>query len=237
MTTEKIVNRFGKYIVQLECHGYEWLYEEDWLGLFEGTWRQEPVEGWGSGIIYSIGAEGQTIILTNYHVIEHAIEGGFCYVNIFDPIQRIFIGRYRGTPIYFPNLASLERMKEIDFGFLSIEGRKDVTGRYIIPGDRKITDSFPHICQQGEISLGKEVVVLGYPAIGGRGVTVSEGIISSFEHPYLVTTAKIEHGNSGGGAFLKTGCLVGIPTWVEVGKIEALGRMVDLPWLKQNYLP
>lgn len=250
LSKTEIINRFGKYIVRLNCHGYEWayewtyewVYEEGWLGIFEGEWKQKPVEKlierpieWhGSGIIYNTGAERQTIILTNYHVIEGS---NFCNVEVFDPIQGRFIGKYKAVRAYFPRLASPERMREIDFSFLKVGGSICPTGRYIIRGDKKITDSFPHICKPEEVKLGKEIVVLGYPGIGGIGITALEGIISSFEHPYLVTTAKLEHGNSGGGAFLKTGCLIGMPTWVEVGRIEALGRMINLPWLKQNYLP
>lgn len=107
--------------------------------------------------------------------------------------------------------------------------------------------AFPRICAQNELSAGDEIVALGYPAIGGGTVggslvltlITTEGVISSEPktwQSYFVSSAKIEHGNSGGGAFLKkNGCLAGMPTSATVGEIESLAQFINLPNLKANY--
>jgi S1-C subfamily serine protease len=79
-----------------------------------------------------------------------------------------------------------------------------------------------------QANVGDEIIVLGYPSIGVSGdVTVTEGIISGSENDFYVTSAKIEQGNSGGAAILlKDNCYLGIPTFVQVGRIEALARIL-----------
>ena len=67
--------------------------------------------------------------------------------------------------------------------------------------------------------------------MGSLVPTVTEGIISSFEKVeesyYYLTSAKIERGNSGGLAVTGNfSCVVGVPTFVVVGEIESLGRVL-----------
>ncbi len=78
--------------------------------------------------------------------------------------------------------------------------------------------------------IGGGVVVLGYPSIGARDqVTATEGIVAGFEGEYLITSAKVEQGNSGGAAvLLKENCLLGIPTFVQLGQVESLARILDI---------
>jgi S1-C subfamily serine protease len=82
-----------------------------------------------------------------------------------------------------------------------------------------------------DVSVGEKVVILGYPGIGSKSdITATEGIISGFDGDYFITSAKIEQGNSGGAAVLIRGaetCYLGIPTFVNVGKIEALARILS----------
>jgi S1-C subfamily serine protease len=60
-------------------------------------------------------------------------------------------------------------------------------------------------------------------------LTATDGIISGYAGDYYITSAKIERGNSGGPAILIKGkCLLGIPTFVTVGSLEALGRVLDI---------
>ena len=42
---------------------------------------------------------------------------------------------------------------------------------------------------------------------------------------------KIEHGNSGGIAIKDSGCVLGIPTFVQSGTVESIGRILDLDYL------
>ena len=80
-----------------------------------------------------------------------------------------------------------------------------------------------------KVNIGDQVVILGYPAIGSpTDITATEGIISGYDYPYYITSAKIDHGNSGGLAILVKGdCYLGIPTGAAVGSIESLGRILE----------
>ena len=87
-------------------------------------------------------------------------------------------------------------------------------------------------------SFGEKIVILGYPSIGSKtGITVTEGIISGYDYNvnlgnYYITSAKVDHGNSGGAAILaKDNCWLGIPSFAKVGEIESLARILDEPGL------
>jgi len=78
-------------------------------------------------------------------------------------------------------------------------------------------------------AIGDELVILGYPTIGAAGdITATNGIISGYDGDYYITSAKVEQGNSGGAAILlRQSCYLGLPTFVELGNIEALARILD----------
>jgi len=87
-------------------------------------------------------------------------------------------------------------------------------------------------------NIGERVSILGYPSVGGSSLTATDGIISGFEYEdgvrFIKTSAKIEHGNSGGVAIKDSGCVLGIPTYIETGKVESIGRILDLNDLFNN---
>ena len=85
------------------------------------------------------------------------------------------------------------------------------------------------------ISIGDKLVVLGYPAVGStKTLTATEGIISGIEQDYYVTSAKIEHGNSGGAAILlKDDCYLGIPSASMAGTLESMGRILKANFVMQ----
>jgi tetratricopeptide (TPR) repeat protein len=66
--------------------------------------------------------------------------------------------------------------------------------------------------------------IIGYPTIGGEGITVTQGIISGFdEDKNLKTDSEVNHGNSGGGAFDENNNFIGIPSFLissDSGKIS-----------------
>ena len=77
--------------------------------------------------------------------------------------------------------------------------------------------------------IGESIVILGYPYTGSTNdITATEGIVSGYDGYYYVTSAKIEHGNSGGVAVLiKDNCYLGVPSSAAVGTTESLGRILD----------
>ena len=83
---------------------------------------------------------------------------------------------------------------------------------------------------EGRASAGEQVLILGYPGIGSSNdITVTDGIISGYENGYYITSAKIEHGNSGGAAILvEKNCYLGIPSFAYSGEIESLARILDM---------
>ncbi|MFA6410039.1 MAG: trypsin-like peptidase domain-containing protein [Candidatus Buchananbacteria bacterium] len=86
-------------------------------------------------------------------------------------------------------------------------------------------------------NTGDQIVVLGYPGIGSStGITATEGIISGYDNGYYITSAKVEHGNSGGIAVLiKDNCYLGIPSYVSVGELESLARILDFNYWHNYY--
>jgi S1-C subfamily serine protease len=82
------------------------------------------------------------------------------------------------------------------------------------------------------LHLGDDIVILGYPGIGGDTVTLTSGEVSGFtseegygNRAFIKTSATIAGGNSGGLAIDSTNHLVGIPT--QVGAGEETGDIVD----------
>jgi hypothetical protein len=88
--------------------------------------------------------------------------------------------------------------------------------------------------------LGTGVVVMAYPQVGsGSDVTVTQGIISGYENYYYITDAKIGEGSSGGAAIQfnddpKKSCLLGIPTYAQIGEVVNLGRILDIQQITED---
>lgn len=89
---------------------------------------------------------------------------------------------------------------------------------------------------KSKAELGEKILILGYPGIGDQNdVTVTDGIISGYDGKYYITSAKIEHGNSGGVAIsLKNNCYLGIPTFVVSGELESLARILNINTIFPN---
>ncbi|MFA5359881.1 MAG: trypsin-like peptidase domain-containing protein [Patescibacteria group bacterium] len=78
------------------------------------------------------------------------------------------------------------------------------------------------------IKLGETLTTYGYPAKFGTKITYTSGDFSGVDSDYLKTTAIIEHGNSGGGAYLKNGAFIGIPTAVIKGSLNSMGYLLSV---------
>jgi hypothetical protein len=86
--------------------------------------------------------------------------------------------------------------------------------------------NYDEICRlNSNAKLGDPVRIYGYPQTsGGFNLTITDGIISTVaSEGVILTSAKVDAGNSGGLAVDKKGCMVGIPTAVTQGKYQNLG--------------
>lgn len=182
----------------------------------------------GSGII--ISEEG--LILTNAHIIPHEKNNLYaqktdCIVTLPDPITGLPKSLYIAKPIIIPTVSD-----EYDLAYLRISDgyyskkKKSFLGDY----PRK----FPAFnnkdqCQDKDIKLGESVRIFGYPDIsGGKSLTITEGIVSSFpEKGLIVTSAKVSYGSSGGLAVNRLGCMVGIPSRFKSDDGESMGIIIS----------
>jgi len=165
--------------------------------------RDNPNFTSGSGTIFGLNR----FIITNSHVVEGMI---LCSIGLTDDIKN--------PPSRWYEAEVSQNIPSLDIALLG-------------PSELLPTDTATiayNLCNSKNIDLGDPVVILGYPTIGGNTITATEGVISGFDGLLIKTSAKIEHGNSGGGAFLKDeNCWFGIPTSVVQGDLESLGYIIN----------
>lgn len=83
-----------------------------------------------------------------------------------------------------------------------------------------------------ELPVASSVIVYGYPSIGGKSITRTEGKIGGVSDMTYKFDGTIDHGNSGGGAFSADGKLIGMPYAVKsdngtIGYIIPISRIID----------
>jgi len=169
----------------------------------------------GSGVFLNIGAYSvhpYPAVVTNRHVLEgnkdellKTCEIDFTYSNL------------QKKDISIKD--SVDLFSKQDIAFLKVG---DLYSELKLKGSYRICDIKP--------SVGDNVLIFGYPKIGFKsGITVTEGIISGYEDGFYSTSAKIARGNSGGAAVsVKNDCYFGTPTSVYSGKVESLGRILEI---------
>ena len=166
--------------------------------------------GSGSLIIYSDGT-GKRALLTNKHVVTDA--------NGYGPAQCL---------IKFPDDATIFHSTLSDISLATDGADKayafiDDPDTYLV----NMTTEGRNYCKATP-DIGASIVILGYPSVGSpTGITATEGIVSGYDGDYLITSAKVEHGNSGGAAIdEKNNCYLGIPTYAVSGTVESLARIL-----------
>ncbi|MEA3444583.1 MAG: trypsin-like peptidase domain-containing protein, partial [Bacteroidota bacterium] len=158
----------------------------------------------GSGTI--IDSSGT--ILTNKHVVSGTIG---CYVGFIDSsYDEPYFGEKQIADLLKVSLYE-------DIAILKIRN----------PNNVKLT-SIDITKGSGNLRLGVEISTYGYPAVFGEKITYTSGDFSGTDGSYLKTTAILEYGNSGGGAYLKDGTFVGIPSAVVKGELNALGYILSI---------
>lgn len=200
-----------KSVVRLVC----FVGKEPWEWANEGG----DVYG-GSGVIIDSGG----LILTNAHVVGYN-SNTTCSVAIQNDLQQAQLAEYKAVvkKLYSGS----------DIATLAITN-KIVNGQWQSISTSAVFPSTGKFCVDSDVELGDKLVVAGYPTVGGFSITLTEGIVSGFDNNYIKTSAKIEHGNSGGAAYDSSGCFIGIPTEVSAGSLESLGYILRInPFLKR----
>lgn len=201
-----IIKQWQPLVAYIECNFYytngEWYLTQSGSGVLEKTTPSSKL--------------AETIILTNLHVVTDQMR--------YRPVNCTV--KFPNNPSIFVDNSSYDAVYsatglENDWAIINLRNPP----AYI----KNLTHSLD-MCERSEVSIGDEMVILGYPAIGSKtDITATEGIISGYDGDYYITSAKIDRGNSGGAAILlKNNCYLGIPTFAKVGDIESLGRILDM---------
>lgn len=183
------------------------------------------VEGWsGSGTI--ISEDG--LILTNAHVILSDR-----YYNVVDLVVAITMEQ-DAPPVEMFFADVIQADARLDLAVIKV--RSDLNGA---PANFSSLGIEPvPLGNSDSLGLGDEIIIIGYPGIGGQTITLTRGEVSGFtsEDPYgnrafIKTSATIAGGNSGGLAATVNGEIIGVPTQVGSGDITAefadCRRLVD----------
>ncbi len=167
----------------------------------------------GSGLLYDRGGS----IITNAHVTNYNYEST-CFAAIQNDFRQAELAKYTAdVEMIWPKL---------DVAVLQIQNEY-IDNEVKTAGIVKATNKNGVIaCKYEDVKIGDKLIVVGYPTLGGFSMTITEGIVSGFQNDYIKTSAKIEHGNSGGAAFHYSGCWLGIPSASNVGEIESLGLIL-----------
>lgn len=167
-------------------------------------------QGSGSGVLFS-DSSGSAKIITNGHVVN--------YQN-FTPLK---------CNIKFPD----DSTSYIVLGTSIVLAQNGIDAAEILINNpsqyiRSLASASAARCVS-KPAVGDSIVILGYPNIGSANdITATEGIVSGFDGSYFITSAKVERGNSGGAAIhSKNNCYLGIPSFVDLGQIESLARILD----------
>lgn len=200
-----IINQWKNNIAEITC---EWQYSN---GV-------AYVRAKGSGYIISSNGLGE-LVLTNRHVVIDDSFNGTEYTPAWCVIKVYGIGEMK---VYLSKSDNPLSVASSGVDWASIKLTKGT------PGNENPFRNLPTLNSCHGADIGDKVIILGYPSIGtSGGITATEGIISGIENEYYVTSAKIDHGNSGGVAVLvRENCYLGIPSAANVGTIESLGRIL-----------
>lgn len=201
------------------------------VNIFCPSTQSDEESSGGSGTI--ISEDG--LILTNSHIIPqdkinlHVDKEG-CLVVLPNPTTGQPDGIYLAYPIVLPDISD-----NYDLAYMNIYAAyyDTDTGEYTGTYPRKFT--FIVTTTQCTAKLGEPIRIFGYPAIsGGYSLTITDGVVSSFPGDGLiVTSAKISHGNSGGLAVDKNGCMIGVPSMVSSDEAESLGIIYSMDLVRQ----
>lgn len=177
-------------------------------GAVSSTVEILHADGGGTGVLLSESG----YILTNFHVVEQAVEAGTW--TTASPLIGLTVDPSQGSRVRMLSRI-VDYDKELDMALLRAE--TDLYGNPL-PEDYR----FPAITlgDPRALALGDHLFVLGYPDAGGLGTRVSinltRGIVSGFERRgetlLIKTDADIASGNSGGPVLNERYEVIGLAT-------------------------
>ncbi|MEM5875694.1 MAG: trypsin-like peptidase domain-containing protein [Candidatus Aenigmatarchaeota archaeon] len=184
----------------------------------------ENLDNFSEGSGFLIDKNGY--VLTNYHVVEGAVDG-YCIIGFTDDFKK---PPFKYFLAYTTNLYDAD----LDYAVLYIE-------KQIYPEKKQITNrNFPSIlaCNSDIVNLGDPILIIGYPAYGEETLTVTSGIISGSLGLYYKTDAKVDKGNSGSPVLLDDSdynCFIGVVTFIIRGTAEPLTYIIPTKLLSKIY--
>ncbi len=166
---------------------------------FEPVWT-------GSGSI--ISEDG--LILTNAHVVDNRL-------GEYDRLAVAVLNRTDEPPemVYLADVTSVDYA--LDLAVIRIVSDLDGSPTVVHLPTVELGDS-------ADVEIGDHIRILGYPSIGGKTITFTDGVVSGFTserglsgRAWIKTDATIAGGNSGGMAVNDQGKLIGVPTILGAG--------------------
>lgn len=195
----------------------------------------------GSGTI--ISTEGT--VITNSHVIPQNDESLLtsddgCVVILPDAQTGEPKDMYWAKPLVYPGLSDDYDLAYLEIYDVFVDEDGVAQGSYpnTFPSIFAKEHKYDDVCQfRSRNKLGDSVRIFGYPETnGGFYLTVTDGLISSFsDEGVILTSAKIDSGNSGGLAVDSRGCMVGIPVAVSEGTYQNLGVIIPTDWVLEFF--
>lgn len=207
-----IISQWRPQIARVECAWYS-------------ANGQLVLDAYGSGLLFRNPVS--TLVFTNAHVLLYQNQAPYSCAITFPGTSDSYTVTVNKSTGHFDDI-NIEPGWDLGMVFL----RNPSSYLNSISG-------VPNYCKT-KAAIGDQVVVLGYPSIGSASdITATEGIISGYENGYYITSAKVDHGNSGGVAILiKENCYLGVPTYVQAGELESLARILDfnnfINWLNSQ---
>lgn len=180
--------------------------------------KDDKIQSGGSGTMFI--EDGS--VLTNYHVVAKT---DICLVTIPNATSGAPNEMYLANPLIVPKIS-----EQYDIAFLKITGAyvdEEGNSYGIYPNTFKVFNDGED-CINYTPKLGEGIKIYGYPITsGGYNLTITDGIVSSFtDNGLILTSAKVDSGNSGGLAVNEDGCFIGIPSAVQTGNYQNLGVLI-----------
>ena len=169
---------------------------------------------------YSVGSgtiiDSNGTILTNKHVVADTVG---CRVG--------FVENYKDDP-YFGDKHIADIIKTSTNADIAVLKLRNPSKKILTYVD--ITSG-----SSNALGLEDKIITYGYPTAFGTKITSTRGDFSGVEGDFLKTTAIIDKGNSGGGAYLQDGTFIGMPTKIFQGTFNNLGGILSVNTIK-NWL-